>query len=408
MKKKFYITNSYLFVLCLIIILNINVFYLVDYDRFHCSDIAILLEIIFCLLYCFKFGLSFKEVRYGKWVAAAIIFAGMSAYGAFLSYGQPIILGLRPQRAWLCGMLMYFPIVSMLKKKLFTIEDIVKMVEDISIIFIFLIILQWLFPDVAILKSVIGTSDVYRYGSIRLRVDISYLVMLFYFEIVHFLYHRNTKIRQLIIILGTGFIILFVTKSRMRMLIIAFCVSLMIVLDKKTIRKYKIAASGILITVLFCMTSYGFEIARSFFDKNFNSFGREVRDIGRTFFIERIFSSVHTMVFGVGYMNTRWEPAVIAARYKEYISYDDNGIIGLMFYYGVIFAIWVIAFSCILIRDSKKAREFGAMLYIISGLVGMYTLFPACYHDSIIFALLCSIIEYRLLLQKKSEIAIKG
>ena len=131
----------------------------------------------------------------------------------------------------------------------------------------------------------------------------------------------------------------------------------------------------------------------SIFGETSTDSGTLIREVGRVFYMDRVLSSPLNTLFGCGFANIDWPLTYIGIRYGEGITYNDNGIYGLIFYYGFFIVAWVVILTLRLMYDSWKNGQKIYVFMLLRSLMGLMTLFPECYTTNIGFALLCVIIE---------------
>lgn len=387
MKLKY---NIYILFISIIILLNLHFFYLLDAEKFHLDDICILVEIVFALIAIYP---SIKRPKKKDCIMLLpFIMAITSAISAHISYNQPILLGLRPQRFWLMAMFMVFPIGRLIKRKKITYMNLFGVIDNIMCVYIVVVLAQYILSNYIIFMHVYTYN---RYGSIRLYVSTSLLTLSYFVQLEKIYRNNKLTLKSIYIIGGTLLIYLFVTKSRMGLFLL-FVGTLVAVLIKKGLTKrIAISICGAVVAIgLFLTTSYGQIMLNSFIDKSFESAGTEVRVVGRQFYKEILGSDVQKFLFGAGYVNTQWGEAVTGSMmdYKDRVSYDDNGWLGLMFYYGAIIIVWLVILHYILIKRAYKNKKWALLAYILKGMLGLYTLFPVCYVTDISFAIVYSLI----------------
>lgn len=123
----------------------------------------------------------------------------------------------------------------------------------------------------------------------------------------------------------------------------------------------------------------------------------EIREIGRNFYLDVIRNHP---ILGGGYINTQWEPAYIASRQSEGITWVDNGIFGFMYFYGGIGLAWVmVLFGKTLSlgrRVKNNMNEYAYLLTPIYWLVAMLSEAHWYFISFMVFVLLICLMEDRL------------
>lgn len=380
--------NRYLAFITTIIFFNLQCFYLVDASKIPTSDIAVLLEAAFMVyVYC-----KCKCNRKGKFsliFTVPIILVLTSACAAYKNYGQPLYLGIRAQRHWLMAMLMYFPLNRLIISKKLQVKQLFNLLDKIVFVYSTLIIIQYLLGNSFLFMHVKNNM---RYGSIRLYVSTSFLTISYFYHLKLILDGKKIVGKDAFVILITIFIYLFVTKSRMALVVLAGTTSIAILSFKMTKRKLIYISIAIIGACTFLPTSMGQTIIDSIFGATSIDAGTVIRDVGRAFYMEKTLSTPLTALFGSGYANLDWGPTVTGIRYLEGINYNDNGIIGLFFYYGFAFVAWMLFSHIKIMKNAWKYEHKDIFFYLLCGLMGIYTLFPYCYVTDISFATVCAIV----------------
>lgn len=375
----------------IIIILNINVFYLVDSSSIPISDICIVIELLFWVYVALKYR---TKLRYGYkiLIILTIVFAVVSSFAAYTNFSsQPLMLGFRPQRAWLAAMMMYFPIVRLLKVGRLTSRDLMSIISNIGLIYGLIIAAQYLVGENNLF---LYASNNMRYGSVRLYISTSYLALLFFINLYNFVKGEKLRIRNILLIVLPMFTIFLVIKTRMRIVALVSATVLMLCSQRLTKRKLIVISSAFVLLCVFLGTDAGQDIM-NIIGGNASSVEdtSEIRDIGRAFYIKSNTENVIKFLFGTGFPNAEWPAAVIGSGASQLIGANDNGIFGLFFYYGFAFIIWAVILSCKITYQGVKTGNIGLTFFYIYGLLGSYTLFPVFYVTDISFSILCAIID---------------
>lgn len=332
------------------------------------------------------------KYRYGNLIFATVLLVIFSAVSAYYNFdGQPILLGIRPQRFWLINMLMYFPILKLIKTDVLDKERIFKIIDNVVVIYSVIILVQYFVGTNYRFMYVLSNE---RYGSIRLYVSSTFLVIAFFYHLNNLLDGKKIRTIDLLAIGAAIFVLLFVAKSRMR--IIAFLgASILFICSKRlTKRKILIIALCIIGICAFFSTDMSQDIWNMVtgVGSSINDTS-EIRDEGRAFYITANTQSWLRFVFGSGYPNMDWSSSYLLSGAAYNIFYNDNGIIGLFFCYGILFVLWGIKISFKNLYWGIKGNVSFLAYYAIYGLLGSFTLFPCFYVTDISFALLCAITE---------------
>ena len=369
--------NKYILMLGIILICNLRVFYLVDDSKVNLSDLTLILELFF-FLYVYIKNRAKVKYKYKIFILLCIVFSISSAIMAKYSYGQPLFMGIRPQRVWLACMIMYFPITKLLYLKKINLQQIIKLIKFICVCLIVITIIQYIVGGKYVFMNVMNNQ---RYGSIRLYISTGLIVIYYFVNLSEIFKMKQIKFKNLFAVITTLFVICFIVKSRMVIVSLIGATIIFIIYQKITVRKIIFIIVGIVLIIAFLNTSSGQDILDMIMSgQSISDNTSEIRDLGRLFYIEKNSRSILTVVFGSGYLN------------KYY--YNDNGIIGLYFYYGISFIIWLITFYFVLIHQAYRKKHFEFSVILLYGLLGSLSLIPDCYSSNLAFVFTCILIEH--------------
>lgn len=377
----------------LIIFFQLNAFYLLDSNAVPSDDIALILEVLlFAYVYTHKGKNNQKyKAEYSPWFIAVIALAIIAAARATVNYGQPFWLGLRPQRAWVGAMLMYFPINRLIRTERYSIDKMLNTIDLCNVFFMILVIAQYLVADHYMFLTVQNNQ---RYGSVRLYVQTIFLWISFMRYFCNLLEGTRLRLKDILFIASPIFILFFVTKSRMAM--IAFIASILILVSRKKLSTKKLFFVVIAVVVIsvFLSSSVGQDLLTLVFSpENSADNTSGIRELGREFYINKLLSSPINMLFGYGFPNMLWPRAVSEAGFLQKIFIVDNGIFGQTFVYGMVYLIWIITLYWKSIRSAAINKCDFVMGALLIGILGSYSLVPHCSQAYIAVPLLLVIIE---------------
>ena len=382
--------NKYMLFIGTIILLNLKGFTLIPNLPVDIADITIVVEAIFWF-YVFFTCKNRNKNRYGWMIIFVAVLVASSAFMAKLSYVQPLFMGIRAQRAWLVSMFMYFPINRLVKSGRITIRQILEMLDTINFIYMFIVIIQFIVGPEHLFLNVRNSI---RYGTLRIAVAQSFLCISYFYNLKKILTQKKC-LKSILFVVCTLFVIIFINKGRTSTIILVVPSLLMILLSKLSKKKLAIVGISVVVGIAFLNSAYGVSLVDSVIGKTAVDPGTLIREVGREFYTEQVLKSPINTILGCGYANIDWPETVTGIRYEEGITYDDNGIFGLVFYYGFIMLAWILVFIIWLMHDSYK---YGRKIYIfmlLRSFIGIMTLFPECYTTHIGFVILCVIIESR-------------
>lgn len=382
--------NRYSIILAVIIFLNLNGFYMLNNLPVSMQDVSLILEAIFFAYVMFFIEGKYKYL-YGKYIIIAVIFVFTSSVMANYSYSQPLWYGIRAQRQWAGAMLMYFPIAKLIKNRQLTKDKLISMLDFMNLIYIVLVTVQYILGTRVQFMAVMTTE---RYGTVRLFVTLSYVLISYYVHLLRLVETRKWNGLDIFFVTGTLFLNIAVTKSRMAITALMIATALVILSIRFTIKKLILILMLFILAIAFFSSSIGQDTLSIVFDSVESVGGdtSEIREQGRKFYIESASKEWKTLLFGCGYANADWPQAVQGAGVNLHYNYNDNGMFGLFFFYGLIFVAWVIAFYIKLLKDSWKYARMISFL-LIADLIGSFTLIPLIYSTTISFALICAYLE---------------
>lgn len=383
-----------------IIFFQLDGFYLFDKNQFpvQFQDAAIILEILFFIVVYTRKTRDVTQAPQGskseKWLFLAPILLGItSAIMGYVRYRQPFILGLRPQRAWIMSMLMYYPLTRAIRTGRYSVDRLLKMIDKINLIYFSLLLAQYILGNQYMFLYISANQ---RYGTIRLYAITSFMLISYAWHLWKVLAQRQLKFVDCFYVASILFTYFFITKARMGMVALLGATAIVVLKQRFSKRKLFILSVAIVAFCLFMNTDAGTEIVQLAFGENVTIAANDtsmIRDVGRTFFITEVTSSIKTLLFGCGYINIDWDPTVRAVRYNDNIFVADNGMFGLVYMYGLLFLFWVVILYGKYIKDAFKSKnDFGVCIFIV-GILGCFSLYPECYQNCIAFSLSCVIFE---------------
>lgn len=367
--------NKYLFLLTLIILLNLNFFYLFADPIIKFSDLAIIVELVFMLVVYTKYGFEKPDLSTILFLFP-IVLAITSSLMANRNYQQPFRMGIYPQRSWLVGMLMFFPIKKLLSKNALDLKQILKILDWVVGIYIVVLTVQYLLGNKVQFLDVLLTQ---RYGGVRIYANTNYLVFIYILYLSTILEGKKIKAIYIFYIISTWFVFVFITKSRMSIIALALSTLIMVFFSRFSGNKLFSMVIIILGVSLFFNTPYGKSVYDSILGNTVEDAGSRIRDVGRTFYLTKIAANRLNTWFGVGYVNTNWDQSVLESGYSNLINYNDNGIFGMLFYYGYTFVIWMLVSYFSLIVKAINNKRYSMIIFMLYGLFGIYTLLPGIY-----------------------------
>lgn len=301
-----------------------------------------------------------KRVKYRfKWIMVfAIILVLFSSIQSYRLYGQDIFLGIRPQRYFLVWALSYFPIRKLMANDILSYEKIEHLIYKIGIAEICLYLAQFFLRNTVTFLAV-KKNDVY--SSTRYYIS-TILICLLIFICLDKIFKKEKIVFNSVVIAAALVVILMVGKMRLNFISVAGAIVIGIALWRKGgSAKMLFLIMGVVFAALICNT----EVIQSILPA-INRTGQidtlAIRDVGREFYLKTFYEHP---VLGAGYINTQWRPAYVAARAGEGISWVDNGVFGILFFYGGIGLLWVLSIFRKIYKYAYRLLKNGVYLFFV-------------------------------------------
>lgn len=386
-------SSLYLMYIFLILTLNFHCFYLINPDKIPLDDIGFVLEIIlFVLIFLSNKKINNKEYDYLGITISVIILVIISSITANIQYEQPFFLGLRAQRHWIMALNMYFPIRYLLKNNKISINGLVNTIYNFSIIYLVITTIQYVLANKLIFLNVSVNN---HYGSHKFYFDESVLVLLFsitFYKVIS--KEKNNKVLNLILSIWTLIFIYQFTKYRTILLALVISVTIFVIMDKGfSMKKIGIISVILFGVAIFINTDLGVTILEAL---KGNDGSLNMRTVGREFYFKKLEGNY---IWGNGFISILWPKSYIEGGIAERIYYTDNGIFGLMFYYGLIGVIWwlimniKVLYNALAIR--KFTKDFSYLIFITINLLVITTGIPNYFDGTIVVAIFLAILETR-------------
>lgn len=387
--------------LALIVILQLDCFFLVDGDKWHTRDVALILIAFFCIrtFTARNRGTGSVGYSYGYMVLAPILLAVISAVTAYMNYAQPFFLGFRVQRFWIASMCIYFPLRYLIKSGRYQAENLINTLDLVNAIYFAVVVLQYILGDSAIF---LHAQWNYRYGHIRLYVSNPFMLISFMWHLVAALRRGRCTFRDLFFLCVQAFLVFFVTKSRMNMVALIAAVFLILLRQKLTVKKLLVLVIAFVAIIAFVFSPVGQDIYALVTGVGSTQDTSEIRRLSRQFYWLKLLSDWKNFVFGVGYPNQLWERAVEACGYASGFYVVDNGLMGQAFVYGLLGVIWMAWLQVKMIVQALRNKNDFALGYVVTGLLGFISLVPPCFAGNIAFPLVVALCE-SMMLRRPSE-----
>lgn len=374
--------NVWSILLFVFLAFSLDFFYLFDRTSVNLfglslNDIFLIFSLVL-FMFVFVTKRRFQRYHFEKFsiifflVVLAIVFT--SSIGAYLSWNQPILYGLRAQRMFLFSFFIFASYLILYKEGFISKESILRVVYFVAIIELALVYIQWILGEKYIFLKIIDTIEI-RYGTLRIRANPDLICLCTFISWSAVLNKKNVFRNLLFVLLSVGFVAL-ISKSRMRTLCLLFSLvfSTIFIAKMSVLKKTIISVIVIALLISFFFTSIGQDILLTIqTGENDTSL---IRDDGRSFYL-RIFNN--NPWFAGGYVNLEWQPSVVGSRFDQEIYVNDNGIFGFIFTYGIFGIIYIFVLYLDILISSikyfKRTNQFSLISFSIFNLTGLYTLF---------------------------------
>lgn len=371
----------------LILICIEKVMYLVDDKIFkiagilNLDDFSLLLSIALFVVVFLKY-IKFPQSKYEQKfiIFFPIILAIVSSYMGKKVYGQPFMFGFRPQRFFILTSLLYFPLKRMIECDSQNITRIKNLLISLGTIELILYIFQYLLINKVVFLSMRVSS---RFGEVRLPFE-SLLLLLYPFIVLNELLNKRNVKRNSILLALSFIYIVVVLKTRMVMFGMVGVITFLILIYRSgASKKIYIIFLLFIVGIIGVNTSIGQSYIQSISSENRSIDPNTlIRKEAQKFYITETAKSPIT---GRGYVNILYNDAVIISKYNKGYYFNDNGIIGFYYLYGLIGIGWLLIMFFKLSKLSWKAYknkgEYWYLGYSIYLVVTSFTLLN-CYIQS--------------------------
>lgn len=392
--------NKYAFILFVVIVLDLNCFYLMDrYASItffkYCDIVTLLKSGLFFFLLLTRPKKMFKKGPFDIILCLGVLMACLSAFSGTKCYGQSFVQGLMAQREWISSILLFFVMKTWLDADQISIKMILRMIMIISGIHMFIAYACLLTGNSEILNVDVNE----RYGSIRMRMEYAFIAMTLGFVIDRFFVGGRKKkrlnIRSLLFLLMGICFTIVITKERMRSAAIAGAILFCIFIRRLSPKKLFSIILVIMAAIIVINTEMGQDILDIVFGSGHGTSTdtRSIREEASLYYLQHIMQNPLYVLFGCGYPSASSSVASLISNptigYWTYYT-TDVGILGQMFNYGVVGVIWFVLLSVLVWRKSvtvyRKTHRAAYMELLVYDLLGIVTLVPLAFNASIAYA----------------------
>lgn len=354
--------SAYIF---LIMALSLNMMYLLPSD-FHLGSltlrlISIIVNFGFYFLVVCKCGVSNKIKKIDGWFLTAIILVIIGTITAYFTYNQPIFSTFLIQMYIFSYTILFVPIRKLIDQGILSGNSIKRIVYVFGITLLALFLLQYFLQDKLLFLQV---TKIERYGGSRFYLDSAYLALLVaiaFSEIVK----KKTIVLNLLIIVATVFVEMSMIKSRAIMAaFIASAIISVLIVKQASWKKIIIGCICVFIGYyFFTYTTMGIDILNSVVEADTSL---NIRSMARTFYINKF---LQNPIFGCGYVDSYYNYSAQLSGQTQGFYYVDNGIWGIMFYYGIVGLLWsaigIIPRMIQAVKLARKSQDTFSIFYLV-------------------------------------------
>ena len=409
--------KDYTWTIVVFIFLMENCFKLINTDTVNISGAFAYSDIwlgLFILYFGIKF-VKFSKMKDGGLFFTFIVLIEVMCVVAAVQQkyytSQPISLGIRPQRNFMIILLSYFVITKMSEKEEINWEKLFDyFVVWGTVSSILYIIQKLLYPSVQFLYALMN----YRNGSLRIYGDSSLIDIAIL--IAAYRLFSSFRIKYMCTVLLGGVYLFWISQGRMEIISILIGIIIGFLLTRK-FEKKKLVLGIILVLAIgmFFVSAYGRNLVESIMsakelgETQGNTMA--IRYMGREFYFEQLYSSIRSLLFGCGYPNSLYAPAMQRAGFNLKIGLSDNGIFGFLYVYGFLGVLLVISVVILATKKSIEIRKYKndsvPLMYIVTMVIMSYNVIFWYWNADgtfILVLMLCYIErEYRKIIKKKKE-----
>lgn len=342
----------------ILLILCEKCFYLINIDNLYSTFIFLNTLVLIIVMYFpeRKIKLKSNERFMYYFFILSIFIAVVAAIRANMVYNQPYLMSLVRLRTFFI-VLLYFPIKKFINNKKERIDFIFTVIMRISNIAVVTYFIQYLLANnVVFLQVKIGS----RFSSMRFRFEEFLSIIAFFMVCSAFLKAKLYSDKILNGILLVIYFIYYIDIIKGRLQIIGLVVGLFAFLFIFYRSKIKIFIYMLVAILIFLIIPI--PIVNIYIDSIKSDLNREtgntltIRESGRKLYIEHL-DKHNSYMWGDGIVNDNWEEAALESGLRNYIYMVDNGIFGVIYYFGIIGAIWCLLLYSKLLLNSYKCLK---------------------------------------------------
>lgn len=298
----------------------------------------------------------------------------LSSMMASLNYGQSILSGLFTQRAWFITMLLYFPLVHLIRSKKLTLVKLEKALYFIVAIELFVYFMQFFIGADRLFLHV--NSNI-RYNSLRLYCNTNYMFLIFIIALQKIM-KKEKVVVNIIYVIGVISYILLVNKGRGIAFVFFVGAVVLILLSKsEIIYKFIILTISGITGIKYLLKSKSVQEFVAIIISGKKDTNYLVRLNSQEYFLKRWNTNLFTRILGYGYPNSNSIISNIATGANQGYLLADNGMVGYLMCYGLlgiaIYIIYIYKLFVLSVRGIINNRDPRLLAILISIVVGIST-----------------------------------
>lgn len=313
----------------LLVLTGEHFFYLVNLPITE-MDLAVIIAVVMFFVYLLYYkgvGLLNTDKPTKILLTAIALMVVCSAVRSQQSYGQSILMGLRPQRYYLI-LLAYFPIKNVILNRNGGFKWVINVMLGVGIAAATIYSIQYLvFP----FKFLVVGND-YRFGQVRLRFnEVGTLFSMFY---AYYKLIKRPGLKWGMIFAIHLFYYIVVIKGRSGIIVLALVLTILLILFNRQKWKAAVSIFAVAVVLLYAPIPIVDQYLEGF-REGIDSYQSQtdVRYKGQQFYIQSVTEDIPSKIFGKGYVNIQSSSAVRISRAKDFYIVD-NGYFGLAYFYG--------------------------------------------------------------------------
>ena len=355
---KITIRKTVLHILFLLLLLAItkNFFDIIP-DEWQMTNIATITLLIISIIILFLYQTNNVTYKFGGYILALIICVVISAVQEKNLFGQPILMGILPQRTFLVALISYFPMRKLFSIKKINVEWFFHGLMYLGTLSCLLYIVQKAIILNGGPQFIYVASNFFGYFSgYRMYVGSSLIILSTIIATTYFL--DTLKIKYFFHVLVGWITQLWITQGRIEMItliiVTVICVFIQGKLNVKKMTYFAMMSIGLWLITL---TPVFQNIVAAIMKVDGAGRGTDtltIRNLGRVMYWEQLNESSSTLIFGTGYPNFQFAPAFFRTGFTKNIFLTDNGFMTFFYIFGIIGVVIVLLMVIKYLRLSFK------------------------------------------------------